>query len=67
MPLATENVSSPFSLLPPLLFSHHNPLLLYFMYLVFYFYYFTVIFYLIMSRLGKLQARSAVMWQPDVT
>ena len=29
MPLATENVSSPFSLLPPLLSSHPNPPLIY--------------------------------------
>ena len=57
----------PFSLLPP--FSFRIPIHLFYilLYLIFDLYYFIAILYLIMSRLGKSRARSAVMWQPDLT
>ena len=56
----------PFSLLPPLSFPIPIYLFIYLLYLIFDFN-FIVIFYLITSRLGESQARSAAMWQPDVT
>ena len=56
----------PFSLLPPLSFPIPIYLFIYLLYLIFDFN-FIVIFYLITSRLGESQARSAAMWQPDMT